>query len=52
MNRGLKNLQNNQINKQDALLIYLFSQSVIIIHTAIKDPAGVAIKLLVLKSRQ
>lgn len=52
MNRCLNNLQNNQINKQDALLIYLFNQSVIIIHTAIKEPAGVAIKLLVLKSQQ
>ncbi len=49
MSRGLKNLKNNQINKSEALLIHLFNQPVII--TAINEPAGVATKWFVLKTR-
>lgn len=51
MSRDLKDFQNNQINKPDALLIHLFNQSAIIIHTAINEPAGVATKRFILKPR-
>ncbi len=51
MSRGLKNLQNNKINNLEAPLIHLFNQPAIIIHTAINEPAGVATKRFVLKTR-